>query len=504
MAKRTLPTGILTAAATTKLALRTLALVCVIALLGQALPAGAQGVEPDPDVGTLFLDAYVDRDGDGSVPEFTISTPCRSADAVIPATTVDTSDLLSPPGHFVIRVFTEVFDDEGGFCDYTVTPTLDDGATRVYPPSVSFQFSNGPYAEAYAQFSVLGPETTGAVRVGMSAWAITLEEYEARDWPSSSTWTFEGFPDAWVYEITSDCIDGPRRLEVPAITEVSPTYGSEAAFGGLPLFAADGSECLYATEPLLPPGFVVARQNGYLEPHSLLPQLVVGPSFLVVRSETPVLCRDHIVTVDLAAGDLPTDDNDVILGTPGDDVILAGGGDDIVCGGDGNDLIRGQDGNDTIYGDAGDDLIRGSKGDDKIFGGAGRDNLSGSTGNDEVWGQDGDDPVVRGGTGDDIVNGGAGNDTIVAGNGGRDMVSGASGDDKVTGGPRPDQVDGGEGDDEVKGNGGADTLRGGPGNDSLFGGPQPDMLDGGDAIDACNGGTEVDTTIRCESLIAIP
>lgn len=220
--------------------------------------------------------------------------------------------------------------------------------------------------------------------------------------------------------------------------------------------------------------------------------------------EAPALCREFPVTVDLAAGDLPTAGHDVILGTSSSDVIAAGAGDDVVCGGGGDDVVWGQGGDDVIYGDDGDDKLRGGDGDDLLFGGAGRDDLNGGRDNDEVWGQDGDDVAVRGGTGDDMVNGGTGDDPIVAGNGGSDVVHGAGGSDKVTGGPRPDVVRGGDGSDIVKGNGGVDTVYGDSGDDELYGGPGGDTLVGGAGGDDCNGGVGDDSTTSCESLLNIP
>lgn len=227
------------------------------------------------------------------------------------------------------------------------------------------------------------------------------------------------------------------------------------------------------------------------------------------------LCQGLVITVDIGYGEVPTQGDDVILGTSGDDQIFAGEGDDIICGLGGNDRILGQAGNDIIFGESGVDVLRGGPGDDRLYGGDDGDDLNGGQGNDFVYGEGGDDTAVRGGTGDDTVDGGEGNDTIVAGNGGSDVVTGGGGDDKVTGGPRPDNVSGGDGADEVKGNKGADTLAGGPGNDSLLGGPQPDVLDGGNGTDSCNGGTtgsddngvvalENDTSINCETVTSVP
>jgi len=206
--------------------------------------------------------------------------------------------------------------------------------------------------------------------------------------------------------------------------------------------------------------------------------LVTSLSFVATPGQAQASCGGLTVTVDIGAGDLPTDGDDVILGT--------------------------QDGDDIIFGGDGDDRLRGGDGEDELRGEAGVDNLSGGRDSDVVDGGAGDDDAVRGGTGDDMITGGSGNDRLIAGNGGLDMVDGGDGDDAlVTGGPRPDTVIGGAGNDVLKGHKGADVLEGGAGDDQLLGGPQPDLLTGGDGIDECNGGTEDDTAVSCETLINI-
>lgn len=221
-------------------------------------------------------------------------------------------------------------------------------------------------------------------------------------------------------------------------------------------------------------------------------------------------CNGATVTVNIALGEMPTANADVIMGTPGNDVIAAQDGDDIICGGGGDDSIWGQGGNDWIDGEAGDDRLRGGAGDDIVRGSDGADNLTGGQGDDDVLGGAGDDVLLRGNTGDDLLDGGEGNEVLIAGNGGLDIALGGGGNDKVTGGPRPDELEGGPGNDELKGHKGADTLLGEDGNDQLFGGQQPDSLDGGAGVDTCNGGTtgnpaiESDTAINCETETNIP
>jgi len=92
-------------------------------------------------------------------------------------------------------------------------------------------------------------------------------------------------------------------------------------------------------------------------------------------------CHDAPVTVNLALGERPTAQSDVILGTDESDVILAGAGDDLVCASGGDDLVVGGQGNDTISGDSGAERLWGNFGDDVLVGGAGADTLHGNAGN---------------------------------------------------------------------------------------------------------------------------
>ena len=167
-------------------------------------------------------------------------------------------------------------------------------------------------------------------------------------------------------------------------------------------------------------------------------------------TDAPGTCNGLAVTVDLAAGDQPTDDRDIILGTENDDVISAGRGNDVICGLGGNDTIEGGRGNDTILGGVGNDTIGGGRGNDTIFG--------------------------QGGT--DIALGGRGNDTIIGG----------SGDDNVQGKNGDDRIDGGKGNDTIRGGRHADVITGGNGQDTILGGKGPDMLFGNLGVDSYNGG----------------
>jgi Ca2+-binding RTX toxin-like protein len=246
----------------------------------------------------------------------------------------------------------------------------------------------------------------------------------------------------------------------------------------------------------------------------------LGTPGLTNTCDTPVpTCNGLAVTVFIGAGDLPTEGDDVILGTGGADVIDALGGDDTVCGLDGGDLIYGRDGNDTLYGDEGDDvlignagndtinggddndrvysgssddIINGDAGDDILNGGNGADTISGDAGMDRILGGGGDDIDLSGGDDNDTINAGSGNDTSVNGDGGNDIVSGNAGNDTVSGGDDNDTVRGGSGDDQVNGNAGDDFVAGNGG------------------VDVCDGGSGTDTagpitgTASCETLLNIP
>ncbi len=162
----------------------------------------------------------------------------------------------------------------------------------------------------------------------------------------------------------------------------------------------------------------------------------------------PKFCEIYEVTVDLSAGELPTNGDDVILGTPGVEVINGLGGDDIICGLGGADTINGGPGSDRIYGGAGHDVINGGDERDFIFAGKGNDTVNGDGGGD----------FIRGGFGRDIIRGGDGKDRIW----------------------------GKQDDDRIFGDAGGDTLRGNRGNDTIDGGTEWDLCGGGVRVN-CEG-----------------
>lgn len=225
------------------------------------------------------------------------------------------------------------------------------------------------------------------------------------------------------------------------------------------------------------------------------------------RAAAQVSCAGRPVSVDLAAGDVPTEGADVIAGTDSRDIIFALGGDDVVCASGGNDLVFGGDGDDRIYGgggadalwgEAGLDRIQGGDGVDVLRGGDGDDVLSGQLGDDRLFGQNGADALgggegndsMYGGSGDDVINGHAADDYLHGGSG-MDLLLGADGNDKLDGGLGNDIVRGHAGDDHLLGGRGRDRLLGGDGQDWLVGGNSRDYLHGGSGGDACDGETEV-------------
>ena len=266
-----------------------------------------------------------------------------------------------------------------------------------------------------------------------------------------------------------------------------------------------------------------------------------------------LLCGGLAITVDLGLGQLPTNGDDVILGTSAADVINGLAGNDTICGLGGDDTINGGNGVDVIFGDGGADRISGQGGDDVLSGGAGDDLMNGGVGDDTLYGGPGDDDlrgqgqhdVLFGGGGVDQFFGGSGNDVIHTGEGGNagttqlvrgqsnnDVIHGSPDADVLEGGPGLDEIFGGDGDDLLKGALGSDTLHGEGGADRLEGGATRDFLYGGDGADellgglgddelfgqngddslsgqgdtdSCDGGAGVDTaTATCETWVDVP
>ena len=238
-----------------------------------------------------------------------------------------------------------------------------------------------------------------------------------------------------------------------------------------------------------------------------------------LSTESGQQCAGRLVTVEIGLGEVPTEGDDVILGTTGPDEIRALGGNDIVCGGGGVDLIDGGPGDDVLLGGPANDTLMGGPGADEISGFGGADTITGGPDNDVLYGGDGPD-TIDGGDGVDLVSGEAGNDRldgsagmdtviggpdddIASGGEGDDTVLGETGNDVLRGGDAAgneiagdDSLDGGEGNDRLFGDAGADGLVGGPGDDELNGGDGADRLVGGEGINSAVGGPGPDLYVE--------
>lgn len=208
------------------------------------------------------------------------------------------------------------------------------------------------------------------------------------------------------------------------------------------------------------------------------------------------------------AVELPSEEEDRIVGTAGNDIVYALAGNDVIAGRAGDDELSGDAGDDLIDGDEDNDTIFGGDGDDRLFGGTGNDTISGDAGNDRIFGEDGNDildggadddflygqagdDILDGGDGDDVVDGGEGIDTLSGGLG-RDRLQGGLGNDTLNGGDDSDRLLGQDGNDTLNGDAGGDRLEGGLGNDTLNGGTGADFLLGGEGLDTLNGGGDND------------
>lgn len=120
-----------------------------------------------------------------------------------------------------------------------------------------------------------------------------------------------------------------------------------------------------------------------------------GDIHIAINPSGATLCKGVAVTVDIGAGESPTEGDDVILGTSGDDVIDALGGDDIICAGAGRDHVIGGPGDDIIFGEGDDDQLFGDADDDTVHGGAGGADLCHLGTGDDTEG-DGCETIVDG------------------------------------------------------------------------------------------------------------
>ncbi len=244
-------------------------------------------------------------------------------------------------------------------------------------------------------------------------------------------------------------------------------------------FEATGASFLSGARSISDDGLTVAFTSGaddliFADENEALDVFVATPA---------QTCAGRFISVFVSAGEVPTEEDDVILGTRRSDSIDALAGDDIVCGGDGNDFVLGGSGSDELYGEAGADILEGGDGNDRVFGGAGNDKMYGDEGNDQLRGEAGND-LVDGGVGRDRLFGDAGIDTLLGGKG-ADLLHGGAGADDLSGGASNDKLLGKGGGDSMRGGAGRDTIKGGRGNDAIDGGAGKDRIDGGSGSDTC-------------------
>ena len=165
-------------------------------------------------------------------------------------------------------------------------------------------------------------------------------------------------------------------------------------------------------------------------------------------------CHGLSVTVDLSLGQVPTEGDDVILGTSSGNSINGLAGNDTICGGGGGDSLTGGAGNDLLDGEAGNDSLNPGIGDDTVIGGAGTDTVTYSGTPSAV--------TVSLAITTAQASGGSGSDTIST----VERLTGSSYNDTLTGDSGANIVTGGSGNDALSGGAGTDTCAGGSGTDT--------------------------------------
>ena len=110
----------------------------------------------------------------------------------------------------------------------------------------------------------------------------------------------------------------------------------------------------------------------------------------------PPTFADYTLTFDAIAASplVPSQGDDIGVGTAKRDVVRLINGNDRVDGGNGNDEIYGGEGDDWAQSFRGDDIIDLSAGDDRARGGDGTDAIYDRTGNDRMAGGTGADTFV--------------------------------------------------------------------------------------------------------------
>ncbi|RNL61024.1 hypothetical protein EFK50_16690 [Nocardioides marmoriginsengisoli] len=220
-------------------------------------------------------------------------------------------------------------------------------------------------------------------------------------------------------------------------------------------------------------------------------------------TKAPATCDGKAITVSIGLGELPTEGDDVIMGTPGNDSINGLGGNDTICGADGNDAIDGGAGKDAIWGAAGKDYLVGGAGNDVLHGGDGddvlfpggtysatlgydKDTALGEAGFDTVSYADADRITNPSDWADGIrflavpLTNPSGTANVIGAAGFDNVGSGADAPERFIGSPFNDRFDGaatpmievgGAGDDQFTSGSGAETMMPGAGADTVNGGP---------------------------------
>ena len=458
-------------------------------------PTGTVGIHPDRLTNTIGLNTVpgtvIGSDGSAgieageAIARLTIYVDNAPADTVL----YDVENLQPDDGFFFTPVWTGLHD--GSFDLFNAGERASEGLEVLAETGAT-----GDLSAEFAQPGRLdttvadGPIAPGAVVSG-SIDVINPANYRYVSFASMiipSNDAFFGNEDPLAYELfdADGNFNGPIVIDIfsediyDSGTEVNTAQGAAGFSQGFDgLGSGESTDDPTGTVGIHPdrltntvglntaPGTVIGSAgSGALSDGEAVARITiyVGPA--------PVFCEGLEVTVDIAAGDVPTEGDDVILGTDGDDVINALGGNDTICGLQGDDIIDAGDGFDSVFAGFGDDTVTGGAGNDLIVGSNGIDDLSGDAGNDRI----------RGGNGADALNGGNGNDIIRGGN-------------------DSDVINGGAGADELFGNLGRDTLLGGGGDDILRGGAFVDTFNGGDGNDACtltDPSGEIEDRASCE------
>lgn len=347
--------------------------------------------------------------------------------------------------------------------------TLVVGDSGFFGTAHVFGFADGRWVESQVIVGDIGDDFGRSVTMEGDTMVITAPFRNAnRGSVGGSAFVYVREGDTWVER---------QELFVPSSGDDADSFGTDVDLVGDTLVVAQaggaGAAQLFTpsndgwAQAATFVGSGVGRQGGFEMQVAIGPDEVVagfpfsnsGEVYVFDRSNRTAssFCNGLPATVDLAAGEQPTDGPDVIVGTSGPDIINAGAGNDIICAGGGDDIIRAGNGA---------DIVHAGSGDDQVFAGQGRD---------QVFGDDGDD-FVSGGRGKDTLIGGLGNDDL-RGNEGTDVLLGAGGDDELRGGQK------------------ADVIEGNGGNDVLIGGTRPDVLDGNAGVDTYIGGAGSDICV---------